>query len=106
MPSVATTFGRILGPSGKMPSPQLGILMVEDDKSIKALTERINNTVRVRVKEPSVKIGIGKESLKDEEIAKNAFTAYQKILEGLPRKEDNLRNIKIKLTMGKPFLVK
>ena len=27
MPKVATTFGRVLGPAGKMPSPQLGIIM-------------------------------------------------------------------------------
>jgi large subunit ribosomal protein L1 len=34
MPIVATTFGRVLGPAGKMPSPQLGILVNADDKSI------------------------------------------------------------------------
>lgn len=31
MPKVATTFGRFLGPAGKMPSPQLGII---DRKSV------------------------------------------------------------------------
>jgi large subunit ribosomal protein L1 len=51
MPSVATTFGKVLGPSGKMPSPQLGILANEDEKTIKALLDRINNSIKIRVKE-------------------------------------------------------
>jgi len=46
MPKVATVFGRALGPSGKMPSPQLGILMNADEKSIKALREKIDNSVK------------------------------------------------------------
>ena len=102
MPSVATSFGRVLGPVGKMPSPQLGVLMSEDEEVIKTLLAKINSTVRVRVKEPSIKIGIAKESLTDDQIVKNAFAVYQKIQELLPRKIDNVRNIKIKFTMGKP----
>jgi len=48
MPQVATAFGRFLGPAGKMPSPQLGILANPDDKSVKELKEKINQNVRVR----------------------------------------------------------
>jgi len=105
MPAVATSFGRILGPTGKMPSPQLGIIPSEDDKIIQTILDRINSTVRVRVKEPSIKIGIGKESLNDKDIVENLMTVYSKLIETLPRKKDNLRNIKIKLTMGKPVNV-
>lgn len=105
MPAVATTFGRILGPSGKMPSPQLGVLPSEDDKIIEGLVNKINSTVRVRVKEPSIKIGIGKQSLKDAEIVENLMAVYNKLIETLPRKNDNIKNIKIKLTMDKPVNV-
>ena len=102
MPSVASSFGRILGPTGKMPSPQLGIIPSEDDKIVEGVLNRINSTVRVKVKEPSIKIGIGKESLKDSEIVENLASIYTKLVETLPRKKNNIRNIKIKLTMGKP----
>jgi len=102
MPAVATSFGRILGPVGKMPSPQLGILPNEDDKMIEALVNKINSTVRVRVKEPSIKIAIAKQSMDNDKIVQNAITVYKKILDTLPRKKDNIRNVKIKLTMDKP----
>jgi large subunit ribosomal protein L1 len=106
MPAVATSFGRVLGPVGKMPSPQLGILPVEDDKMVEAIVNKINSTVRVRVKEPSIKIAIAKQSMDADKIAENALAVYQKILETLPRKRDNIRNVKIKLTMDKPETVK
>jgi len=102
MPAVATSFGRALGPVGKMPSPQLGILPAEEDKMVEAIVNKINSTVRVRVKEPSIKIAIGKQSMDDEKIMQNAVAVYHKILDTLPRKKDNIRNVKIKLTMDKP----
>jgi len=105
MPAVATTFGRTLGPSGKMPSPQLGILISEDEKLIKETVEKISSTVRVIAKEPSIKVGVAKDSLSDEKIAENALTAYARIFESLPKGIDNIRNIKIKFTMSKPVLV-
>ena len=105
MPAVATTFGRIFGPAGKMPSPQLGILMSEDENSIKALIEKINSSARIRIKEPSIKIGIGKESLTDEQILKNILVVYNKLLETLPKKRENIRDILIKFSMDKPIKV-
>lgn len=102
MPAVATSFGRILGPVGKMPSPQMGILPAEEDKIIQGLLDKINSSVRVRVKEPSLKVGVAKESLNDEEIVENAVVVYKRILENLPKGIDNIKSIKIKLTMGKP----
>ncbi len=104
MPAVATNFGRILGPAGKMPSPQLGILPSEDDKIIEEILKKINSSVRVVVKEPSIKVGVAKESLTNEQIMQNAIRIYNKILDSLPRKKDNIRNVKIKLTMDKPVV--
>ncbi|MEM0465255.1 MAG: hypothetical protein QXW97_00975 [Candidatus Pacearchaeota archaeon] len=105
MPAIASTFGRILGPAGKMPSPQLGVITNEEEKTIQDILKKINSTVRIRVKEPSIKIGIGKESLKDNEIMENILNVYNKVIELLPRKKENIKNIMIKLTMSKPVIV-
>ena len=105
MPSVATTFGKILGPAGKMPSPQLGVLMKEDDVAIKQLLERISTAVKIRVKEPSIKVSLGKESMKDEQLTENFLALYNGIVAVLPTKKDNIRTIMIKTTMGKPLMV-
>jgi ribosomal protein L1 len=57
------------------------------------------------VKEPSIKVGVGKESLKDEDLLNNILAVYKKILESLPRGKDNVRNVKVKFTMSKPLSV-
>lgn len=103
MPAVATSFGRVLGPVGKMPSPQLGILLNEDDKTIETVLEKISKIARIKSKEPSLKIAIGKEDMKDEEIAENAINIYNSVFNVLPRKKENLKSILIKFTMSKPI---
>lgn len=105
MPSVATSFGRALGPTGKMPSPQLGILMNADEKTLKELKNKINTSVKIKVKEPSIKISIGKQSMKDDEIIENIMTVYSTLLKTLPRNKENVKNIEIKFTMTKPYKV-
>lgn len=105
MPAVATTFGRVLGPLGKMPSPQLGILMDINDKTIAEVVDRINSSVKVRTKEPSIKIPIGNEIMKDPEIAENIQAVYNAIEKALPRGKDNIKNIQVKFTMSKPVKV-
>lgn len=106
MPIVATTFGRALGPTGKMPSPQLGILMNVDDKAIKDLKNRINSSVKIKVKEASIKVPIARQSMKDEEIIENVLTLYNAILKVLPRTKENVKNLEIKFTMSKPQKLK
>ena len=102
MPKVATTFGRVLGPVGKMPSPQLGILFDVNEKAIKELKQKINNSVKIRAKESSIKLAVGKQSMKDEDIVENILVIYDSILKVLPKERDNVKNIEIKFTMTKP----
>ena len=106
MPSVATTFGRALGPTGKMPSPQLGIVLNADEKTLKELRNKINTSVKIKVKEPSIKIPIGKQSMKDEEIIENILSVYNTLLKTLPRNKENIKNLEIKFTMTKPQKIK
>lgn len=106
MPKVATTFGRVLGPAGKMPSPQLGILLNADEKSINDIKAKVNNSLRIRIKEASVKLPVGKQNMKDEEIIENVNTIYKELLKALPRDKENIKNIELKLTMTKPVKIK
>jgi len=106
MPAVATTFGRVLGPASKMPSPQLGVLMTEDDSAIKALLAKINSVIKLRTKEPTIKVSIGKESDKDESLAENAMMVYNEVFKVLPKQKENIRSILVKFTMSKPVKVK
>jgi large subunit ribosomal protein L1 len=106
MPKVATTFGRVLGPAGKMPSPQIGILMNVDDKGLSELKEKINESIRLKVKESSVKVAIGKQSMKDEEIIENGMVVYNALTKALPRDKENIKNVEIKFTMTKPQKIK
>ena len=106
MPKVAATFGRVLGPAGKMPSPQLGIIMNADDKAITELKTKINNSVKLKVKESSVKLAIGKQSMEDKDIVDNAMTVYNNLVKVLPRNLENIKNVEIKFTMSKPQKIK
>jgi large subunit ribosomal protein L1 len=106
MPKVATTFGRVLGPAGKMPSPQLGIILNADEKSISDLKQKINTSVKVRLKEPSVKIAVGKENMKDEQIIENIMAIYHELIKAFPREKENIKNIEVKFTMTKPSKIR
>jgi len=106
MPKVATFFGKVLGPAGKMPSPQLGIITKTDDKTINELKDKINNSIKIRVKEPSIKLPIGKQSMKDEEIIENILAVYNSILKVMPKEKENIKDVEIKFTMTKPQKIK
>lgn len=106
MPKVATTFGRVLGPAGKMPSPQLGILVDANDKAINEIKNKINNILKIKIKEASIKVPAGKQSMNDEEIIENILIIYNSIIKELPRDKENIKNIGIKFTMTKPQKLK
>jgi large subunit ribosomal protein L1 len=101
MPAIATKFGRILGPLGKMPSPQAGIIPLDNDNAVKEMLDKMKKLVRVRTKEKSIKIAIGKESMPDKEIEENIHAAVSAIENLLPKKKENVKNIMIKFTMTK-----
>jgi len=102
MPSIATEFGKYLGPVGKMPSPQLGIIDKESEEEIKKVVSKAEKAVKVKTKEPSIKLAVGKQEMKDEEIAENILFVYNTVLKALPRKKENVKSVMIKFTMSKP----
>ena len=102
MPKVATTFGKILGPAGKMPSPQLGLLFNVNEKTINELKKKINNNIKIKVREPSIKLAIGKQGMKNDEIISNILAVYNAVLKSLSKGKENIKNIELKITMTKP----
>ncbi len=105
MPQVATVFGKVLGPVGKMPSPQLGVLINADEANLKELLGQIGNSLKIRAKEASVKASIGNEKMDDKKLQENIASVYQGVVNALPNKKDNVKSVLLKLTMSKPIKV-
>jgi large subunit ribosomal protein L1 len=103
MPDLAKTLGKYLGPTGKMPTPGRGVIINDDENTIKKELAKFQGSVKIKTKEPSIKLTVGKESMKDEEIAENVETIYKAIMPALPKGKENLRSILIKFTMSKPI---
>jgi len=103
MAAVATKFGRFLGPLGKMPTPQAGLVMQETDANIKDAVEKMSQASKLRVKEKSVKLSVGKEDMTDVQLTENVTEVLKAITELLPNRKDNIKNVSIKWTMGKPI---
>ncbi|MEM5772873.1 MAG: 50S ribosomal protein L1 [Candidatus Aenigmatarchaeota archaeon] len=95
---VGKVFGQYMGPRNKLPKVISGDVakMVEDYK----------NAVRIRIKDsPVIQCLVGKENMKDEEIAENVEAVLKAIQAKLPRGLQNIKSIMIKLTMSKPVKI-
>lgn len=105
MPDIAKTFGRVFGPKGKMPNPKAGCV-VPPTANLKPLYERLQNTVRLVAKTTAtVQVLVGNEEMKDEEVLDNIMTVFKQVVHNLPAEKNNIRNIYLKLTMGKSVKV-
>ncbi|MBI4452749.1 50S ribosomal protein L1 [Candidatus Woesearchaeota archaeon] len=105
MPKVATVFGRIFGPRGKMPNPKSGCV-VPPNANLKPLYEKLQRTVRVMTKNsPLAQCGVGTEETSLNDIAENALAVYNAIVHLLPNEKHNIKDVYVKLTMGKPVKV-
>ena len=106
MGKVATKFGRVFGPMNKMPSPLAGIVPKEDDEMIKGMLDKMGKAIRVKNKEMSIKVSVGKESMSDKELVANVEAAVKELEKKLPKGRDNVKNILVKLTMSKTAVVR
>ncbi|NQV08517.1 50S ribosomal protein L1 [Candidatus Woesearchaeota archaeon] len=103
MPQVATTFGRVLGPRGKMPNPKAGCV-VPPKGSLKPLYDRLQKTIKIVAKtDPIVHCVVGSEEMPDEEVMDNILTVYNQVIHHLPQEKNNIKSAYLKLTMGKSF---
>ena len=102
MTKIASAFGKVFGPKGKMPNPKAGCV-VPPKAALKPLYDKLQNTLKISAKTaPLIQCLVGKENLKDEEIADNIIDIYNQIESKLPKGKNNVKNVMIKLTMGSP----
>ena len=105
MPQIATVFGRVFGPRGKMPNRKAGCV-APPNANLKILYDRLQKLIRVQTKSaPSIKFAAGTEAMSDEELIDNIETVYKSILNAIPSAENSIRDVSVKLTMGKPVKV-
>jgi large subunit ribosomal protein L1 len=95
---VGKVFGQYMGPKGKLPKIIVG--------DVGKIVEDYKKAVRIRIKDsPVIQCAVGKENMKDEEIAENVEAVLKAIEAKLPRGTQNIKSIWLKLTMGKPVKV-
>lgn len=102
MPKIAANFGRTLGSRGKMPNPKLGCV-VPPNANLEPLIKKLQNTLRLQAKKGlNLQCLMGKENQPEEEIIANILTVYNAVVKQLPNEVQNVKNVALKLTMGKP----
>jgi len=102
MAKVATSFGKVLGPKGKMPNPKAGCV-VPPNANLKPLATKLKRTVIIKVNEsPMIQLIVGKEDMKEEEIIDNILTLDDAVVHHLPGGKAQLKSVLLKLTMSKP----
>ena len=93
MPLLGRVIGPIFGPRGKMPE------VVPPNVDVKTVVERLRRVVRVRLRnEPVIKVRVGAEGQKPEEILTNILAVLEELNRKFPLRQ-YLRDIYIKKTM-------
>ena len=102
MPKVASAFGRVFGPRGKMPNPKAGCV-VPPKGALKPVYEKLQNTLKVSAKvTPLFMCSVGKEDQNEQELIDNILSIYNGLIHHLPKEKNNIKQMLLKLTMGKP----
>ena len=105
MGKIATKFGRVFGPVGKMPSPQAGIIPQFSEEALAAMKDKVQKVIRVRNKEMAIKLPVGKEDMSDSDLEENILEVLLGLEKKLPRGRDNIKQVLIKFTMTKPAII-
>jgi large subunit ribosomal protein L1 len=103
MPKIAGSFGRVLGPRGKMPNPKAGCI-VPPKAPLQPLVDRLQKTVKVSVKKsPNIQVLVGNQQMPANQVAENIRSLYNQVIHNLPREENNVKHVYLKVTMSKPI---
>ena len=97
MPLIGKELGAVLGTRGKMPKPIPPKINLED------VLRRSKSSIRIRLTNtPVIMVGVGNESMPDENVSKNIDAVYNFVCDRLPKGKNNIKNVLVKLTMGRP----
>ncbi|MDD2678789.1 MAG: hypothetical protein PHT91_00980 [Candidatus Nanoarchaeia archaeon] len=100
MALVAKSFGRVLGPRGKMPSPKASCVVPANAK-LEALKNRLKRTVMLKAKKsPVINLKVGNEKQNIQEVADNIIAVIDFMSKHLPQGEQNIKHAYIKTSMG------
>jgi len=95
MPQVGRFLGPVLGPRKKMPKP------VPASAKPDPILERLNNTVKVRIKDqPVIQAIVGSQDMDDEQIADNVEAVLGILDRKLEKGRNQIKSMYIKTTMG------
>ncbi len=103
MLTVAKYLGQQLATKGKMPKPILSVSSF-DETLAKARTQVTVSNKKGKFM-PVVHVVIGRQGMKDEDMAENLMAIYDAVMNSLPQKKQNIKNAYIKLTMSPPIKV-
>ncbi|MBP1449395.1 MAG: 50S ribosomal protein L1 [Thermoproteus sp.] len=94
MPLIGRALGSILGPRGKMPE------VVPPNVDVKSVVDRLRRSIRLRLRsEPAIKVRVGSEAQRPEEIAANILAVLEEIGAKFPLRQ-HVARVYIKKTMG------
>lgn len=105
MPQIATVFGKVFGPRGKMPNPKAGCV-VPPNANLKPLYDRLQKMIKIQTKnQPVIQCKVGIENQDEAEVIDNIITVHNSLMNVLPNGEHNIKESIIKLTMGPSFKI-
>lgn len=97
MALVGKNFGPVLGPRNKMPKP------LPPGAPVEAIVRNLKKTVKIKAKKtPIIQIVVGTQSMPEEEVMNNVKAVVEFLSSHLPRGKEQIKNIYLKTTMGKP----
>jgi len=98
MPTVGKYLGQILAPRQKMPKVIAG--------DVRKQIEELRKSVTIKIKDaPVIQCIVGKEDMKDEEIAENIESLLKHLEARLSKGRRNIGKVMLKLTMSKPVVL-
>ncbi|MHA1873782.1 MAG: 50S ribosomal protein L1 [Candidatus Heimdallarchaeaceae archaeon] len=96
MPLVGKFLGPVLAPRNLMPLP------IPPNANLGAMINEKRNVLKIQLKDsPTIHIPVGTEDMDDQKIAENIDAVIKNIISVLPKGKQQIKDVCLKLTMGK-----